>query len=33
MSGAAFKQDLPPPGGYKAIPYLRVPAKQYMSGN
>lgn len=26
------KQDLPPPGGYKPIPYKRVPAKQYFSG-
>jgi NADH dehydrogenase (ubiquinone) 1 alpha subcomplex subunit 13 len=31
-SGAAFKQDLPPPGGYKPIQYLRVPAKSYFSG-
>jgi len=28
----AFKQDLPPPGGYKPIQYLRVPAKTYFSG-
>ncbi|XP_045775843.1 NADH dehydrogenase [ubiquinone] 1 alpha subcomplex subunit 13 [Maniola jurtina] len=28
----ARKQDLPPPGGYKPIPYLRLPAKQYFSG-
>ncbi|CAG9790822.1 unnamed protein product [Diatraea saccharalis] len=26
------KQDLPPPGGYKPIPYKRLPAKQYFSG-
>ncbi|XP_045450375.1 NADH dehydrogenase [ubiquinone] 1 alpha subcomplex subunit 13 [Melitaea cinxia] len=28
----ARKQDLPPPGGYKPIPYKRLPAKQYFSG-
>ncbi|XP_072938439.1 NADH dehydrogenase [ubiquinone] 1 alpha subcomplex subunit 13 [Epargyreus clarus] len=28
----AKKQDLPPPGGYKPIPYKRIPAKQYFSG-
>lgn len=28
----ARKQDLPPPGGYKPIPYKRIPAKQYFSG-
>jgi len=33
MAGTtAFKQDLPPPGGYKSIPFLRVPAKTYFSG-
>jgi len=32
MSGTAYKQDLPPPGGYKPISYLRVPAKTYFSG-
>ncbi|CAH0399554.1 unnamed protein product [Chilo suppressalis] len=26
------KQDLPPPGGYKPIPYKRIPAKQFFSG-
>ncbi|KPJ15823.1 NADH dehydrogenase [ubiquinone] 1 alpha subcomplex subunit 13 [Papilio machaon] len=26
------KQDLPPPGGYKPIPFKRIPAKQYFSG-
>ncbi|XP_068622587.1 NADH dehydrogenase [ubiquinone] 1 alpha subcomplex subunit 13 [Battus philenor] len=26
------KQDLPPPGGYKPIPYKRVPAKTLFSG-
>ncbi|XP_067634626.1 NADH dehydrogenase [ubiquinone] 1 alpha subcomplex subunit 13 [Eurosta solidaginis] len=34
MSAAAYatkKQDMPPPGGYKKIPYLRVPAKSYFS--
>lgn len=28
----ARKQDLPPPGGYKPIPYKRLPAKQLLSG-
>ncbi|XP_038222032.1 NADH dehydrogenase [ubiquinone] 1 alpha subcomplex subunit 13 [Zerene cesonia] len=28
----ARKQDLPPPGGYKSIPFKRVPAKSYFSG-
>ncbi|CAK1581211.1 unnamed protein product [Parnassius mnemosyne] len=28
----ARKQDLPPPGGYKPIPFKRVPAKTYFSG-
>ncbi|KAJ8714446.1 hypothetical protein PYW07_002671 [Mythimna separata] len=28
----ARKQDLPPPGGYKPIPYKRVPAKTFFSG-
>ncbi|CAH0725042.1 unnamed protein product, partial [Brenthis ino] len=28
----ARKQDLPPPGGYKPIPFKRLPAKQYFSG-
>ncbi|ODN01726.1 NADH dehydrogenase [ubiquinone] 1 alpha subcomplex subunit 13 [Orchesella cincta] len=32
MSGTTVKQDLPPPGGYKPINYLRVPAKTYFSG-
>ncbi|CAL8092661.1 unnamed protein product [Orchesella dallaii] len=32
MSGTTIKQDLPPPGGYKPINYLRVPAKTYFSG-
>ncbi|KAL0820970.1 hypothetical protein ABMA28_005626 [Loxostege sticticalis] len=26
------KQDLPPPGGYKPIPFKRIPAKSYFSG-
>ncbi|XP_026727679.1 NADH dehydrogenase [ubiquinone] 1 alpha subcomplex subunit 13 [Trichoplusia ni] len=26
------KQDLPPPGGYKPIPFKRIPAKTYFSG-
>lgn len=25
-------QDLPPPGGYQKIPYVRVPPKTYFSG-
>ncbi|KAL5292420.1 Ndufa13 family protein [Megaselia abdita] len=28
----AKKQDLPPPGGYKKIPFARIPQKSYMSG-
>ncbi|NP_001040176.1 NADH dehydrogenase (ubiquinone) 1 alpha subcomplex, 13 [Bombyx mori] len=28
----AKKQDLPPPGGYKPIPFKRIPAKSYFSG-
>lgn len=28
----ARKQDLPPPGGYKPIPFKRIPAKAYFSG-
>ncbi|XP_053952248.1 NADH dehydrogenase [ubiquinone] 1 alpha subcomplex subunit 13 [Anastrepha obliqua] len=31
-AGATRKQDMPPPGGYKKIPYLRVPAKSYFTG-
>ncbi|XP_075979395.1 NADH dehydrogenase (ubiquinone) B16.6 subunit [Anticarsia gemmatalis] len=26
------KQDLPPPGGYRPIPYKRIPAKTFFSG-
>ncbi|KAH8237484.1 NADH dehydrogenase [ubiquinone] 1 alpha subcomplex subunit 13 [Drosophila kikkawai] len=26
------KQDLPPPGGYKKIPFARVPPKSYFTG-
>lgn len=29
---AEFKQDMPPPGGYKNIPYKRVPAKSFFGG-
>uniref|UniRef100_A0A1A9W301 NADH dehydrogenase [ubiquinone] 1 alpha subcomplex subunit 13 n=1 Tax=Glossina brevipalpis TaxID=37001 RepID=A0A1A9W301_9MUSC len=29
---AARKQDMPPPGGYKKIPFARVPPKTYMTG-
>ncbi|XP_045467375.1 NADH dehydrogenase [ubiquinone] 1 alpha subcomplex subunit 13 [Harmonia axyridis] len=32
MATVAGKQDMPPAGGYKAIPYKRIPAKQYFSG-
>jgi hypothetical protein len=32
MSNSKIRQDLPPPGGYKPIPYIRIPAKQYFSG-
>uniref|UniRef100_A0A2A4JPG5 NADH dehydrogenase [ubiquinone] 1 alpha subcomplex subunit 13 n=1 Tax=Heliothis virescens TaxID=7102 RepID=A0A2A4JPG5_HELVI len=28
----ARKQDLPPPGGYKPIPFKRIPAKTLFSG-
>lgn len=28
----AKKQDLPPPGGYKKIPFARIPQKTYLSG-
>lgn len=27
------KQDLPPPGGYKKIPFARVPPKSYFTGD
>lgn len=32
MSAAAKRQDMPPAGGYKTIPYLRNPAKSYFNG-
>jgi len=28
--GSAFRQDLPPPGGYRPIPFERIPAKQLL---
>ncbi|CAD7086973.1 unnamed protein product [Hermetia illucens] len=31
-STSTFRQDMPPEGGYKKIPYARVPARQYFSG-
>jgi len=31
-SSAAKKQDMPPSGGYKKIPFSRIPAKTYLSG-
>ncbi|XP_018573981.1 NADH dehydrogenase [ubiquinone] 1 alpha subcomplex subunit 13 [Anoplophora glabripennis] len=32
-TGAAeFRQDMPPPGGYKPIHYQRIPARQYFNG-
>ncbi|XP_063539904.1 NADH dehydrogenase [ubiquinone] 1 alpha subcomplex subunit 13 [Cydia strobilella] len=31
-NAVARKQDLPPPGGYKPIPFKRIPAKQFFSG-
>ncbi|PZC85188.1 NADH dehydrogenase [ubiquinone] 1 alpha subcomplex subunit 13 [Helicoverpa zea] len=31
-AAVARKQDLPPPGGYKPIPFKRVPAKTLFSG-
>jgi len=32
MSQLVRQQDLPPPGGYKPIPYQRIPAKVYFGG-
>ncbi|XP_059486362.1 NADH dehydrogenase [ubiquinone] 1 alpha subcomplex subunit 13 [Neocloeon triangulifer] len=32
MASAAKKQDMPPPGGYRSIPFLRNPAKSYFNG-
>jgi len=32
MATGAKKQDMPPQGGYRAIPFLRNPAKVYFSG-
>jgi len=32
MSQSKIKQDMPPPGGYRPIQYLRIPAKTYFSG-
>lgn len=32
MSAAAKRQDMPPAGGYKTIPYIRNPAKSYFNG-
>ncbi|KAL4710961.1 hypothetical protein ACJJTC_017926 [Scirpophaga incertulas] len=29
---ALKKQDLPPPGGYKPIPFKRIPAKTFFNG-
>lgn len=31
-SKEGFKQDMPPEGGYKPIPYKRIPAKTFFSG-
>ncbi|XP_055903209.1 NADH dehydrogenase [ubiquinone] 1 alpha subcomplex subunit 13 [Eupeodes corollae] len=31
-SATAKKQDMPPPGGYKEIPFARVPARSYFTG-
>ncbi|KAL3277427.1 hypothetical protein HHI36_012775 [Cryptolaemus montrouzieri] len=33
MATAARKQDMPPEGGYRAIPYKRIPARQFFSGS
>ncbi|CAH0559253.1 unnamed protein product [Brassicogethes aeneus] len=32
MASSTFKQDMPPEGGYKPIPYKRIPAKTFFSG-
>ncbi|XP_065333220.1 NADH dehydrogenase [ubiquinone] 1 alpha subcomplex subunit 13 [Cloeon dipterum] len=32
MATAVKKQDMPPSGGYRSIPYVRNPAKSYFSG-
>lgn len=32
MDAAAKLQDMPPPGGYKKIPFARVPPKSYFTG-
>ncbi|XP_044756603.1 NADH dehydrogenase [ubiquinone] 1 alpha subcomplex subunit 13 [Coccinella septempunctata] len=32
MAAVSGKQDMPPVGGYKAIPYKKIPARQYFSG-
>ncbi|XP_077283649.1 NADH dehydrogenase (ubiquinone) B16.6 subunit [Arctopsyche grandis] len=32
MSELVRQQDLPPPGGYRPIPYIRQPAKTYFKG-
>ncbi|XP_056644308.1 NADH dehydrogenase [ubiquinone] 1 alpha subcomplex subunit 13 [Diorhabda carinulata] len=32
MSKVEFKQDMPPPGGYKPIHFKRVPAKTFFGG-
>lgn len=32
MDAVARPQDLPPSGGYKKIPFARIPAKTYFSG-
>lgn len=31
-ASATFKQDMPPEGGYKRIPFARNPAKTYFNG-
>ncbi|KAB0800737.1 hypothetical protein PPYR_06476 [Photinus pyralis] len=32
MAAAIPRQDMPPTGGYKPIPYKRIPARTYFSG-
>ncbi|CAG9864930.1 unnamed protein product [Phyllotreta striolata] len=32
MSKTAYKQDMPPPGGYQSINYKRVPARTFFGG-
>lgn len=31
MAESAFKQDMPPPGGYKSFNFKRIPGQKYFS--